>query len=104
MPSQPLVGVEFVEWMDSGHWFVSIYNDDGEEEEAHLVIYPAEEMNSACPRGCSQHGECILGKCQCHPGYGGDDCSQGGCSFYPYTETLGIEFMLLRSLGHIFYG
>uniref|UniRef100_H2YMB5 Tenascin-R n=1 Tax=Ciona savignyi TaxID=51511 RepID=H2YMB5_CIOSA len=32
-----------------------------------------------CPRDCSEHGRCIDGLCQCHRGYGGEDCAKADC-------------------------
>lgn len=37
------------------------------------------DLTSACPRGCSGHGECVLGTCECAPGYDGQDCSLSKC-------------------------
>merc|ERR1740133_814955 len=30
----------------------------------------------ACPKDCSEHGDCVGGLCLCEAGYVGDDCSQ----------------------------
>jgi hypothetical protein len=29
---------------------------------------------------CSAHGDCFKGKCYCHTGFGGDDCSLRICT------------------------
>ncbi|KAL0237628.1 hypothetical protein PCE1_001022 [Barthelona sp. PCE] len=46
-----------------------------------------------CINDCSSHGKCMDGKCECHPGYIGADCSvpvtracPGGCS--PYGQCI----------------
>ena len=33
-----------------------------------------------CPKGCSNHGTCVAGTCECEATYGGDDCAQRVCS------------------------
>lgn len=62
--------------MEPGHWFVSLYNDDGDEQEITFYAAVAEDMTANCPSGCSGNGQCLLGHCQCNPGFGGDDCSE----------------------------
>ena len=72
---QTLVQKEVLHYMEPGHWFVSLYNDDGDPQEATCLISQARDMTLSCPRGCNGNGECILGRCQCKSGFGGDDCS-----------------------------
>lgn len=62
--------------MDPGHWFISLYNDDGDKQEVTFYAAVAEDMTQNCPNGCSGSGQCLLGHCQCNPGFGGDDCSE----------------------------
>lgn len=62
--------------MEPGHWFVSLYNDDGDEQEVTFYASVAADMTQNCPNGCSGNGQCLLGHCQCNPGFGGDDCSE----------------------------
>lgn len=62
--------------MEPGHWFISLYNDDGDEQEITFYAAVAEDMTQNCPNGCSGNGQCLLGHCQCNPGFGGDDCSE----------------------------
>ncbi|XP_049938928.1 teneurin-m [Schistocerca serialis cubense] len=66
-------------YMEQGHWFLSLYNDDGDAREVSFIAVIAEEMTQNCPSGCSGKGECLLGHCQCNPGFGGDDCSESVC-------------------------
>ncbi len=67
-------------YLSEGHWFVSFYNDYGDAQTVGIkVSSAARDLGEGCPRGCSgkDHGQCVLGRCQCEPGFGGDDCSQG---------------------------
>ena len=63
--------------MSEGHWFISLYNDFGDSQEVEFFAAMSLEMTEGCPMGCNGHGECVLGRCKCESGYGGDDCSQG---------------------------
>jgi len=65
--------------MEPGHWFLSLYNDDGDPHEVSFIAVIAEDMTHNCPNGCSGKGECLLGHCQCKPGFGGEDCSESVC-------------------------
>lgn len=68
--------------MEPGHWFVSLYNDDGDEQEVTFYASVAADMTQNCPNGCSGNGQCLLGHCQCNPGFGGDDCSESKLRIY----------------------
>ncbi|XP_067613197.1 teneurin-m isoform X3 [Eurosta solidaginis] len=70
---------EVTRYMEPGHWFVSLYNDDGDAQEVSFYAAIAEDMTQNCPNGCSGNGQCLLGHCQCNPGFGGDDCSESVC-------------------------
>lgn len=67
---------EVTHYMEQGHWFISLYNDDGEIHEVTMEAEVAADMTRNCPNGCSGKGECLLAHCQCNPGFGGDDCSE----------------------------
>ncbi|XP_055317051.1 teneurin-m isoform X2 [Sitodiplosis mosellana] len=76
---QPSVSREVTRYMENGHWFISLYNDDGDEQEITFYAAVADDMTQNCPNGCSGNGQCLLGHCQCNPGFGGDDCSESVC-------------------------
>ncbi|XP_053689275.1 teneurin-m isoform X1 [Sabethes cyaneus] len=77
--THPSMRREVTRYMEPGHWFLSIYNDDGDAQELTFYATVAEDMTQNCPNGCSGNGQCLLGHCQCNPGYGGDDCSESVC-------------------------
>jgi hypothetical protein len=64
-------------FMTEGHWFVSFYNDYGDSQSLELTVSPSRELTEGCPRGCNGKGMCVLGRCKCEAGFGGDDCSDG---------------------------
>ncbi|KAI4462797.1 teneurin and n-acetylglucosamine-1-phosphodiester alpha-n-acetylglucosaminidase [Holotrichia oblita] len=70
---------EVTHYMEQGHWFLSLYNDDGDPQEVNFIAVIADDMTHNCPNGCSGKGECLMGHCQCNPGFGGDDCSESVC-------------------------
>ncbi|XP_076389159.1 teneurin transmembrane protein Ten-m isoform X2 [Megachile rotundata] len=77
--SRPYIKKEVTHYMEPGHWFLSLYNDDGDPQEVSFIAIIAEDMTHNCPNGCSGKGECLLGHCQCNPGFGGEDCSESVC-------------------------
>ena len=77
LPLQRLVSKSLALFLSEGHWFLSFYNDYGDSQSVDLRISPSREMSDNCPRGCNGKGQCVLGRCQCQAGFGGEDCSQG---------------------------
>lgn len=70
------VNVTLLQYLDTGRWFLSVYNDDLRSHEVVLIVEEAEGISTACPNDCSGHGSCYLGKCDCIDGYEGIDCSK----------------------------
>lgn len=70
------VNVSLLQYLDTGRWFLSVYNDDLRPQEVTLVVTEAEGVSTTCPNDCSGHGSCYLGKCDCIDGYEGIDCSK----------------------------
>ena len=93
--------------MEAGHWFLSIYNDDGEARQVSFITKVSPELTRNCPKGCHGKGECVLGRCQCKPGFDGPDCGQSmykldsftvfyckKALYYPATLFLSIKYSL----------
>ncbi|XP_022172137.1 teneurin-a isoform X1 [Myzus persicae] len=74
-----VVNVTLIQYLDTGRWFLSIYNDDLRPHTVVLKIAEAEDVSTTCPNECSGHGSCYLGKCDCIDGYQGNDCSKSVC-------------------------
>lgn len=91
--------------MEQGHWFLSLYNDDGDPQEITFIAMVAEEMTHNCPNGCSSKGECLMGHCQCQPGFGGDDCSKSKKYFFNlnFKKIMIFEFTILLSSCNNFF-
>ncbi|ROT62722.1 Teneurin-3 [Penaeus vannamei] len=76
--TESMVELTVEEVLEAGEWFLSIYNDDGDPHQVNLVITRG-PGGGECPQRCHERGNCILGRCQCAPGYSGIDCSQVLC-------------------------
>ena len=63
-------------FLEQGHWFLSLYNDDMDAQEVSFVVRVSQELTQNCPQGCNGRGQCVLGRCQCEAGYDGPDCGQ----------------------------
>ncbi|XP_050443334.1 teneurin-m isoform X2 [Adelges cooleyi] len=77
--AHPSIMKEVTHYLEPGHWFLSMYNDDGDMTMVTFSATVSQEMTLSCPNGCSGKGECLLGHCKCNPGFGGDDCSDSVC-------------------------
>ncbi|XP_074032255.1 teneurin-a transmembrane protein isoform X2 [Leptinotarsa decemlineata] len=74
-----LVNVSLLHYLDTGRWFLSVYNDELQPNSVSLIISEAEGVSTTCLNDCSGRGSCYLGKCDCIDGFQGIDCSKSLC-------------------------
>lgn len=77
-----MVNVSLLQYLDTGRWFLSVYNDELLAHSVTLIVGEAEGVSTTCPNDCSGHGSCYLGKCDCIDGFQGVDCSKSKFFFF----------------------
>lgn len=93
-----LVNVSLLQYLDTGRWFMSVYNDDLQVHEVILTVEEAEGISTSCPNDCSGHGSCYLGKCDCIDGFEGIDCSKSRCYHFIIVEFVKSMISLFRCI------
>ncbi|XP_071524010.1 teneurin-a-like isoform X5 [Panulirus ornatus] len=73
------VNLTLVQYLNTGTWYLAIYNDGIGWKQVELHLSEEPDLQSACPNDCSGHGSCAMGHCECVQGWVGEDCSKSVC-------------------------
>ncbi|XP_067120237.1 teneurin-m-like isoform X3 [Centruroides vittatus] len=71
--------VQFIQFLDRGLWYISVYNDGDQQHEISLTPHLTDESSLPCPYDCHGHGTCVMGSCVCNPDFAGDSCAYRVC-------------------------
>jgi len=85
----------FSEYLDSGKWFLRLFNDDLLERRVQFLAQVDPTAEVRCPQQCSGNGNCVHGKCHCFDGFSADDCS---ASKFLYMDHVINHFYCVSSL------
>lgn len=96
-----LVNVSLLQYLDTGRYFLSVYNDELQPYKVTLIVTEAEGVSTTCLNDCSGRGSCYLGKCDCIDGYQVSEYVRNFQIYYlfpPFEFTVKLEniFSLLK--------
>ncbi|XP_067944760.1 teneurin-m-like [Watersipora subatra] len=73
------VNSAFVEYLETGYWYISFYNDGNITQSVRFTVTRHDKMSTNCPNDCYGKGDCDDGVCRCFHGYEGVECNLNAC-------------------------